>query len=174
MKFKLFIGLLILTILLINGCIKKSPVCGNNICELQEDCNSCIIDCSCNFNEFCDDTGVCRSEACGDDICSLSEKDSKNCCQDCGCEKGMICNKINQQCQAKAEISEADTKKIIEDYMKQNKIEGKIIGVQDTYHKEKAVKQVSIDCRTPTYPIMCKIILFVDKEGKIIEEVRTV
>lgn len=174
MRIKSFIILAsIILLFILVGCGKRGPVCGNNICEIKEDCNNCIKDCGCKSGESCQDNGICLSQVCGDDICSASEKNSQSCCQDCGCPNDLICNKVNQQCQEKSPISEDNILRIAEDYLSNNSINGKVVGIQDTYYKEQTVKQVTIDCRTITYPMICKIILFIDNNGKVIEETRT-
>ncbi len=174
MRIKLVLMITTLVLLfIVVGCTKSGPVCGNKVCELKEDCNNCIKDCSCKSSESCQENGVCLSEVCGDDVCSVSEKSSLSCCQDCGCSNDLICNKANQQCQEKSQIDDDKIQQIAQDYLSNNKLSGKIVGIQDTYYKEQTVKQVTIDCRTITYPMICKIILFIDNNGKVVEETRT-
>lgn len=82
------------------------PTCGNNICEIGEDTNSCYVDCGvCGNNilegpEQCDDGNLlngdgcdsqCQNEispSCGNGICEQGE-DFNTCPQDCQTEETM-------------------------------------------------------------------------------------
>lgn len=177
-KESLIIGILVL-IIFIGGCIqtpktvKEANVCGDGICGATEDCKNCIEDCDCHTGEYCSDTGICRTGVCGDEVCSAEEGRTQSCCEDCGCPSDKICNKVTQQCQEKATISEEDVIEIANDYMNQNNIDGTIIGVSDAYYKNETLKQVNIDCRTEDVPYPCAIILYIDDNGEIVEEIRT-
>ncbi|MEA3343862.1 MAG: hypothetical protein U9Q92_06905 [archaeon] len=174
-----FIWILALVII-ISGCAQETPktvreanVCGDDICGATEDCSNCAEDCGCKSGEYCSDTGICRGDVCGDDICSAEENRTQTCCEDCGCLLNKICNKVTQMCQEKATISEEKIRKAANDYMDENKIRGTIIGIKDAYYKDEILKQVNIDCRAEEIPYPCAIILYIDDEGKIVEEIRT-
>ena len=170
---------MIISVLLIaSGCKVQQPenlnVCGNGICTLTEDCNSCSQDCACGSNEYCDNTGVCRQAVCGDEICSDEEKLSDSCCEDCGCKEGKICNKVTQKCQEKIEVSEDTITNTVNDYLTKNKIEGKIKKIIDTYYKDQTIKEVTIDCGKEEIPYPCEVILFFNERGEIVEEIKTI
>jgi len=179
---KELILIVILTLLIvISGCIKQEPksikeanICGDNICGATEDCNNCEKDCKCKSNEYCSDIGTCRKSVCGDETCSSEENITQSCCEDCGCPSNKICNKIIQTCQEKAVISEEDVRKVANDYLNKNNINGTIIEIIDTYYKNETIKQVNIDCKTEEIPYPCQIILYINDKGEIVEEIRTV
>ncbi|MFH0922879.1 MAG: hypothetical protein V1811_02355 [Candidatus Micrarchaeota archaeon] len=80
---------------------KLGGFCGDGVCAVNETCASCVEDCACKQNEFCDTRygAICRPiDACGDGICSTNEKQNANCCQDCGCTTGTICPIDNGKC----------------------------------------------------------------------------
>lgn len=168
------IYLIILGIILVSGCSQKDPnICGDDICTLTEDCNNCIQDCACKTGEYCDEIGLCRNIVCGDDICSDKEKIDESCCEDCGCLEEKVCNKVTQKCQEKIEVSENLINNVVDKYLIDNEIEGKIVKITDTYHKDNIVKQITIDCKTEEKPYPCLRILLINEKGEIIEEVRT-
>lgn len=169
----LFILMIILSVILLASCAKKTNICGNNICELKEDCNNCVKDCGCEVNEYCDNIGVCRGQVCGDSDCSQNEKSTGSCCVDCGCPEDQVCNKVNQECQNTIVIDESKINQIVEDYLETKRIEGKVTKIKDTYYKEHTVKQVNIDCGLSEFAPLCKIILYIDEEGKILEDIKT-
>lgn len=154
--------------------LPKGPICGNGVCELSEDCNSCEKDCGCKAEEYCDGTGICRKEVCGDDVCSAKENATKACCVDCGCLLGEVCNKFTNLCQKEAKISETEIERIVNDYLTKNNITGKIKGISDTYYQNQTIKQVTVDCRPESATYLCAIILYIDESGTILEAVKTV
>lgn len=175
----LLTGILVLVII-ISGCIQQAPksikeanVCGDGICGATEDCNNCVEDCGCEPSKYCSDIGICRTGVCGDEICSPEENRTQNCCEDCGCQDNKICNKATQTCQEKPTISDEDVEKIAEDYMNRNNITGTITDIIETYYKNETLKQVSIDCSTKDIPYPCAVVLYIDNEGKIVEDMRT-
>jgi len=155
---------------------KKSDLtkCGDSICSLNEDCNSCPTDCGCKNGEVCSSVGVCKNaEVCGDEICSEQEKTNDNCCGDCGCKDSSICNKITQKCQVKIVISNDTINRLTQEYLTKNNLTGTIHKITDSYHKEQAVKVVSIDCKATNSEYPCEIVLFINSEESIIDEMRT-
>ena len=141
MKKRLLITIgIIVFVIFISGCIKQTPksikevnVCGDGVCGVTEDCKVCPQDCNCKPGEYCDETGICRKEVCGDSICSPMENQTQSCCEDCGCPEGKICNKVTQTCQEKPIISDEDVKDITNNYLRMNNITGKIVSIIDTY-----------------------------------------
>ncbi|MCK4429617.1 MAG: hypothetical protein KAU95_04525 [Candidatus Aenigmarchaeota archaeon] len=138
--------------------------CGNEICEIEEDCNTCPKDCGCDSGEFCNEIGICAGVICGDEICS--EGETKSCCEDCGCPKDKICNKFTQTCQEKPSFSDEEATKITENYMLRKNING-TIKISDAYYRDEIAKQVSISCET------YGIVLFINNKGEIVKEFRT-
>jgi len=172
-------GILVL-VLVISGCIRQAPTtirevntCGDGICGATEDCNNCIEDCACETGEYCSDTGICRTQICGDEICSPEEAETQSCCEDCGCLVNEICNKVTQTCQGRATISEEDVRTVAENYLSENNIDGKITEIMDAYYEDKILKQVGIDCRTGETPYPCAIVLYINDKGAVVEEIRT-
>ena len=56
----LVLGLILISVVLISIFFinrptipEGEPICGNNICELTEDCNNCVEDCGCLENQYC-------------------------------------------------------------------------------------------------------------------------
>ena len=156
--------------------MQKIPtaICGNKICEVTEDCNSCQTDCGCKINEYCSPSGLCRVNVCGDEICSEQEKQASSCCEDCGCPSDKVCNKFTQQCQQKTTISESQINDIAKTYLASKSINGTIVKIVDTYYANETVKQVTIDCKTIDLPYPCQIILFIDNKGDIVKEEKTI
>jgi len=180
MKKKIVLTCFLVLIIIICGCvqglpktIKEANVCGDGICGATEDCNSCSEDCGCKSGEYCSDIGICREYVCGDEICSPEENRTQICCEDCDCPSDKICNKVTQICQDKTTVSEEDVEKIANNYMVENDIEGTITDMEDVYYKNEIVKQVIIDCGTEEIPYPCQIILYINDDGKIVEEMRT-
>jgi len=180
MNKKLLFVIILISFIFVSGCIQtpktvqEANVCGDGICGATEDCNNCMQDCGCKAGEYCSDTGICRKEMCGDEICSTEEEETQTCCEDCGCPSDKICNKIIQQCQEKATISEEDVRGIANDYMKENNISGTITRILDVYYKNETLKQVNIDCGIKDVPYPCAIILYINDNGEIVEGVRTI
>ena len=59
-----------------------------------------------------------RTKVCGNNICEYFETPS-NCCIDCGCYPGEICNKKLNRCEEKPfELSDERVKELIENYYK--------------------------------------------------------
>jgi len=173
--------LVIVVVIVFAGCVQQAPksfkevnFCGDGICGVTEDCRTCPQDCRCKPGEYCSETGICRVNVCGDGICSPLENQTQSCCEDCGCPSDKICNKVTQTCQEKPTISDEDVIKIVENYMKENNITGKITSIIDTYYKNETLKQVSIDCKSKELPYPCSIILYINNDGRIVEEVRIV
>lgn len=173
---KIIIPLIVMIIIVfVSGCTQQQApvqnVCGDNICGINEDCNNCPDDCACASDEYCSDIGICKKYVCGDGICSGNENNT--CCIDCGCPENQICNKIINQCQIKANISNENVREIAIEYINSQQITGDVVEIIDTYYQNQSCKQVNIDCRTEEMPYPCIIILYINNSGEIIEEIRT-
>jgi hypothetical protein len=180
MRNEILIIILMLLVVIISGCIQQIPksikeanVCGDGICGATEDCNNCAEDCGCKSGEYCSDIGVCRTDICGDNICSIEENTTQTCCEDCGCPLDKICNKVNQECQEKPTIPNENIRKIVNSYMSENNITGTIKDILDVYYRNETVKQVIIDCRAEGSKFPCQIILYINNNGEILEVMRT-
>lgn len=139
--------------------------CGDNVCGIGEDCSNCEEDCGCQANERCDEIGVCRREVCGNDVCAVGEKN--RCCEDCGCNSGFICNEVKHTCQAPINLDEATINDIVKDY------DGEIIEVTDVYYDQETAKEVRISCELEMKDFPCEIVIFINKDGEVIQEYRT-
>jgi len=146
--------------------------CGDGICEVDEDCNTCPDDCGCKADEYCSENGICRKEVCGDGRCTEREKDI--CCQDCGCDLGEVCNKYTGKCVKSVVADKSDVEKVIDEYLKENNISAKIVHIEDSYFKDKAIKEVLLDCSRPDSEVPCGITLILDENLDIVEEYRTI
>jgi len=171
----IIIILVVAGILIVNSISKKPEIkCGDNICSLTEDCNTCIEDCGCSSNEFCNTVGVCKkTEVCGDEVCSEQERINEDCCEDCGCFGERICNKITQKCQEKIIMGDDEINNIVQNYLSQNSLTGTIREISDSYYKQQAVKIISIDCGTQELEYPCEVVLFINEEGNIIDEMKS-
>ncbi|MBU0761070.1 MAG: hypothetical protein KJ858_05260 [Nanoarchaeota archaeon] len=167
--------LIVIGFLIWNPVFEKPEIkCGDNICSLMEDCNTCIEDCGCSPDEFCNTVGVCKkTEVCGDEVCSEQERINEDCCEDCGCFGERICNKITQKCQEKIIMGDDEINNIVQNYLSQNSLTGTIIEISDSYYKQQAVKIISIDCRTQELEYPCEVVLFINEEGNIIDEMKS-
>lgn len=83
--------------------------CGNNACEPEEDCSSCLPDCGCNMGYECQNGQCVEQVICGDGKCSTDETCVKDSCcngrsidfntddNNCGtCNQ--VCSSNNQTC----------------------------------------------------------------------------
>jgi len=146
--------------------------CGDGICEVDEDCNTCPEDCGCEAGEYCSDNGICRGDVCGDGQCTEGERES--CCQDCSCEGDEICNKYTGSCVKSVEADKSDVEEVIDGYLKENGISARIVHIEDSYFKDKAIKEVLLDCSQPDSEVPCGITLILDENLNIVEEYRTI
>lgn len=167
----------IMLLIVISGCggsrLINPNICGDGQCTLMEDCNTCPQDCVCSNGEYCNEEGICRKDVCGDETCSENEKVNNICCEDCGCLTDNICNKVTQKCQEKIEVSGDIINQTVNEYLTKNGISGNIKTIIDTYYKEQAIKEITIDCGAEGSPYPCEIRLFLNEKGEIIEEIRT-
>jgi len=146
--------------------------CGDGTCGVDEDCDTCPDDCGCETDEYCSENGICRKNVCGDGRCG--EKEKVSCCQDCGCNAGEICNKYTGKCVKSVEADRSDVEKVIDEYLKENNISARIVHIEDSYFKDKAIKEVLLDCSKPDSGIPCGITLILDENLDIVEEHRTI
>jgi len=96
--------------------LQKEAVCGNGLCENDEDCSICIQDCKCDSGKYCS-LNKCVSPECGNGVCEPFEKPDI-CCVDCECwNQGEVCNKEKNKCEVKEfEITNDRIKEIVTDY----------------------------------------------------------
>lgn len=82
------------------GICPSTHVCGNNVCESEENCYDCPKDCKCAEGEYCSaEEKTCVKPVCGDGRCEPYEN-SMNCCLDCECDiRGEVCNKVTYICE---------------------------------------------------------------------------
>ena len=85
-----------------------SKYCGDNMCDVQETCGGCAIDCGCEEGYFCENGDRCIEVYCGDNICS----DKESCTADDCCNGRIIddfgsnkynCGACNNRCGYKEE-----------------------------------------------------------------------
>lgn len=105
------VGVVILLIAVISAFfIFKSPseqntVCGDSVCDNDEDCRNCLKDCPCKTDEICKDR-ICvkkevPKEVCGNGKCESGENED-NCCDDCPCTaQNTVCNTKTHKCESK-------------------------------------------------------------------------
>ncbi|MCK4429570.1 MAG: hypothetical protein KAU95_04285 [Candidatus Aenigmarchaeota archaeon] len=101
---KINLILLIIGIVLISGCVQpKQSACGNGICEVDENCFSCLKDCKCGEGEICsEEKKICvkieeEKGKYGDGVCDAGE----NCLdhqKDCKCRKEEYCSQEEKKC----------------------------------------------------------------------------
>ena len=61
--------------------ISFSQYCGDKVCDAGETCGGCVVDCGCEYGNYCHKGKVCEKIVCGDDICSDGETcEDDNCC----------------------------------------------------------------------------------------------
>lgn len=101
----------------------EEAVCGNSICDANESCWNCGLDCGCNSKEFCSiQEKTCVKTVCGNNVCEPFE--SSDCCIDCKClTAGEVCNQESKKCEIqKFNVSDEHAKNIAENYLNvQNK-----------------------------------------------------
>lgn len=71
-------------------CAPEPAMCGDNVCDADEDCATCAADCG---------------DCCGDDVCGAGEN-CVTCEADCACGDGDLCDAASRQC--RAEFCEPD------------------------------------------------------------------
>ena len=101
------IGLILLSVIafaFFSGSSRES-VCGNDICEVDENCFDCSDDCKCNVGEICsEEKKICvniegeeEENRCGDGTCEVDEN-CFDCSDDCKCKIGEICSEEKKTC----------------------------------------------------------------------------
>ncbi len=84
------------------GTCPLPSVCGNNICEYDENCYSCSSDCKCKSGEVCSkEKKICvketKQKVCGDSICEANEN-CYDCPKDCKCVGEEYCSAEEKRC----------------------------------------------------------------------------
>jgi len=107
-------------------------VCGNNICEIGENCYDCPADCKCNPGEYCSkEEKKCLKSICGDGICDPLE-DWTTCCDDCGCVgEGEVCNKETHACEIPMTLTDQRAEELARKYFEDKGME--VVSVEVTY-----------------------------------------
>jgi len=128
---------------------RPESVCGNNVCEKNENCFDCPQDCKCPTGKHCsENTRSCVAPACGNQECELFE-DPSGCCIDCGCwTPGEVCNMTANICQkGDIKISDQEVKEAVINYYKSKGITitpDEIIVEGVTTYKNKLAKQAHV------------------------------
>ncbi|MFH1750903.1 MAG: hypothetical protein ABH863_04455 [Candidatus Micrarchaeota archaeon] len=147
-----------------------SGICGDGVCSPLENCITCTEDCGCSANESCASNGLCiLKNVCGDGTCTNLERSGANCCYDCGCIIGDVCNEAKNTCESAVPLSETQLTKIASTYISDNGGNYTYIESSDGYYDGKIVKEILLSCNTPP-GYECSVLLIVDKAGKIIAE----
>lgn len=96
---KIYIPILFLIIVCLVFLLSQKSICGNKICEKDENCGNCE-DCKCKEGQYCSNT-KCVTPVCGNGECELFEKPSE-CCIDCECwNPGEVCNIEINKCEVR-------------------------------------------------------------------------
>ncbi len=74
--------------------------CGDNVCNLGENCGTCPGDCPCAQGQVCIQNACSVPIVCGDGACSVGQENCATCLADCPCEPGRICNQTISACEA--------------------------------------------------------------------------
>ncbi len=148
--------------------------CGDTICELDEDCNSCLADCGCQAGERCDTySGVCKKEICGDGIIQTGET-KYTCCEDVGCGVNEVCNKLTNSCIQSTGMTNKKATEVANAYLVDNNLVGNITLIEDAYYGQIAVKKVIINCAEQGSKYPCGLILLIAENETIVKEYHTI
>jgi hypothetical protein len=103
-------------------------VCGNKVCEKDENCITCREDCSCPAGKYCSEkTKSCVAPICGNGVCELFETPAE-CCRDCDCYPGAVCNQKLNLCEKKEfGLTDERVKEIIGSYY--NSLGKKVVSI---------------------------------------------
>lgn len=120
----LFILVICITALIAGYILLPKAVCGNEVCERNENCFTCKEDCKCPVGQYCsEEFKACVEPTCGNGVCELFETPDE-CCIDCECYgRGEICNITTNKCEVKeVKISDERVRELVIDYFSgQNK-----------------------------------------------------
>lgn len=145
-----------------------AAVCGDEICNVNEDCNSCS-DCACSASERCSDAGVCLArESCGDGVCTSVENSTRSCCTDCGCGQGTLCNENVPACLPIVQLSNATLNQSIAAALSLPEFRNYTFDSSyDDYYQDKVVKVVVLRC--PGNPDFdCEGYVYLNSQGQVV------
>lgn len=143
-------------------------VCGNGMCEKNENCLDCTEDCSCKNGAYCSAQGRCLQTECGDGDCGPGEN-SGNCCSDCSCmENGSICNTDNQLCEFPGtEISDETVRQsIVAYYEAKGEVIARIEISGSTMNNDQLVKSAFVYIEGEEY----ERTVLINESGDVVEE----
>ena len=168
--------LLILAVVLVVGFfiyttfigLERKPVCGDGICEADENCWDCPKDCSCGSDEYCSqETKTCESASCGNGECEPGESIA-NCCSDCGCGTEIeMCNEETQECYVpEANISDEFVREKVMNYYTSKGLNVTWINVtESTKIGDKSAKTALVNITGEFY----LYIVAVTEDGEVVE-----
>lgn len=116
-----------------------------------------------------------NQQFCGDSQCSNSEKTRGNCCSDCDCSTGKVCNVEKLTCQtAVSPLSEQNALSIVNNFKEINPAYANysLNYTYDSTMRNESVKVIVLQC-TPDPGFACQYFLVINKEGKIVSEYST-
>ena len=125
----------------------STALCGNGVCEAEENCYDCSEDCKCEEGKYCSaEKKECVEPDCGNGVCEIFES-SENCCLDCECAiPGEICNEETKKCELQEmEISDERAKELaISYYENESLVVVSTEVIKTTVYDEKLIKQVRV------------------------------
>jgi len=130
-------------------------VCGDGVCEQNENCYDCAVDCKCQSNEYCSEDKKCMQPVCGNNICEIYE-DQTNCCEDCPCVGELeICNKEKHSCERPTiSISDERVEELARNYYtNKGKIIKEIGGIKNIIYQDKHMKSIRVIIEEEEYKI---------------------
>ena len=153
-----------------NLTLSQAPVCGDGVCYTTESHESCPTDCI-YYDGVREKEGIC-----GDYICATQEKQKGNCCIDCGCGVGKVCNFNKITCQtALPPFSQSKINELIKLIAKNNSIylNYTLASVEDDVLGEKPVKVITLKCPN-NVNYTCYHLAIINQNGEIVNELDTV
>ena len=167
--------LIFLSIIIVGGLLfyriyqkPEKSVCGNGICEIDENCYECPIDCKCEEGQYCSpEKKECVSPLCGNGICEPFET-YEDCCDDCGClTEYEECNKTTHRCEIpKIDMSEEMVKELVSAYFEKKGMKIEEFGlISDTIYKDKPAKSCGVVIKGENWPRL----VVVTEDGEVIE-----
>lgn len=135
--------------------------------------NQCTTSSQCSAGSYCSSFGACVKDYCGDGVCTPQKQQSNSCPIDCGCPSGEVLNKYTGTCQQPPSLNSTTIMDIVDNYLKQNNINGTITAIKNSYYGNQAVKEADVNCQTNQSKYPCGIIFYLNSNGTIINVTRT-